>query len=124
MKTRAADAADLVVEVETTTLDAMYDEGVRPQFIKIDVEGYEPHVIHGGTRMFRDGAPDVVMCEVNPWGLAQVGATGETVRKAMSSLGYAPYALSALGHLEAVDLCDRVWWDAAHAGANIFFVPA
>lgn len=39
-------------KVEVTTLDALIDEYGEPQFIKIDVEGFEPEVIKGLSKPF------------------------------------------------------------------------
>jgi FkbM family methyltransferase len=49
------------IEVKTTTLDSYCAEhGVRPDFIKIDVEGYEPQVFEGARRLIADTRPMIL----------------------------------------------------------------
>jgi len=50
-------------DVDLTTLDALVDD-LRINdlaFVKIDVDGYEPQVLRGGTRTFRELRPDVLI---------------------------------------------------------------
>lgn len=51
-------------EVACVTLDDFAD--LRPAFIKIDVESWEPQVLAGGARLFATCSPTVLM-EVNLW---------------------------------------------------------
>jgi FkbM family methyltransferase len=52
---------DSSVEVETISLDDWYEENNRPLvgFVKIDTEGHEAVVLHGGSKLFRVKKPIV-----------------------------------------------------------------
>ena len=54
------------VGVDTMMLDDLVNEQV--SFVKIDVEGWEPHVIAGGQSLFHEHKPKIFM-EWNTWGL-------------------------------------------------------
>ncbi len=60
------------VRVPVTTLDAFADQhlrGRRVDFIKMDVEGFEPAVIEGGARLIERDRPPLFI-EFNAWSLA------------------------------------------------------
>jgi FkbM family methyltransferase len=48
-------------DVELTTLDAITLDLPDIAFVKIDVDGYEPQVLRGGERTFRELRPDVLI---------------------------------------------------------------
>lgn len=58
--------------VPLTTLDTFMDQSVglsRLDFIKLDVEGFEPPVLHGGARLIERFRPPIFM-EFNSWCLS------------------------------------------------------
>lgn len=77
--------SDEVLEIETCRLDDVID-GSRYQniFIKMDVQGAEPLVLHGGERMF--AAASVVVTEVSFHLLYEGGLLFEDIYEKMSSL--------------------------------------
>ncbi|PIP84999.1 MAG: hypothetical protein CO113_03215 [Elusimicrobia bacterium CG_4_9_14_3_um_filter_62_55] len=91
-------------EVETTTLDRFCRErGLRPDWIKIDVEGFEESVLKGAREILTHENPTVA---IEVW----FHPKKEEHRRAMQlllSLGYAPLAIEPSGEsrpLQAVSL--------------------
>lgn len=70
---------DLLPSLGVETVDLM----------KIDVEGYESHVIDGAREVFRRGAVRQVALELHPRQLRALGTTSEDVVLLMESLGFA-----------------------------------
>ncbi len=62
-----AGARDNEVRIPCTTLDELAEELriTRCDFVKIDVEGYEEHVILGGRNFFKALAPKIVLFEAS-----------------------------------------------------------
>ena len=55
-----------VIQVECRTLDSIVEKlSAKPDFMKIDVEGFESVVLSGATRVLRDIRPRIVL-EANP----------------------------------------------------------
>lgn len=81
--------------VETTTLDDFArDAGIKPDVIKIDVEGAEDDVIRGGLETLR--AAKVIFLEVHLTFLRQRGVAGEQLVPALAkALGLEPVALTS-----------------------------
>lgn len=65
--------------------EALY--GVRPKLIKIDVEGFECHVIRGLEQTLREVRP-IVLTEVNSEHLERCGSSQEELFSIMGRLGY------------------------------------
>jgi len=87
----------------TTTVDAFVAQlGLRPAYVKVDVEGAEYFVLQGMTetlRTFRPGA----MLEVHP-GWQPDGVGVEDVEALLSALGYGRI------HEQPGELATRQWW--------------
>lgn len=62
---------------------------LRPDLIKIDVEGFEPYVLDGLTRTLRASCAPVVM-EVVSTHLANAGSSVSALAERMRALGYRP----------------------------------
>lgn len=62
--TTARKSGALNFSVEMRTLDGMLDEFGPPDLIKLDIEGAEVEAIAGGTRLFSEHRPNILM-EVN-----------------------------------------------------------
>ena len=84
----AADADGSVVEVEVRTLDTVL-EGRVPVAIKLDVEGYEMHVLRGGSRTLSDPGLKALIVELNGSG-GRYGHADEAVHAALGGLGFVP----------------------------------
>ncbi len=71
-----------VVSVKCRTLDSIVEElGVEPDFLKIDVEGFEHLVLLGGGRVLTKFRPSIVL-EANP------GDPGEAITEILLKHGY------------------------------------
>jgi len=95
------------VEVRTTSLDAFLDrEGIDPRtvaLVKIDVEGYEYHVLNGARRLL-ESVP-VMLCEYSPGYMRRGGIDPETLIALLREKDYLPYALRN-GELQPVAFAD------------------
>jgi len=71
-----------VIQVKCRTLDSIVGElNVEPDFLKIDVEGFEHLVLRGASRVLSSFRPRIVL-EANP------GAPGAEVTQILSKHGY------------------------------------
>lgn len=89
----SADAVD-GPEVSLITLDDFCTQQglTRLDFIKIDTEGFEPHVLGGGMETLTRFKP-LILIELNPPMLARQGATVASVVQPLRDCGYAFYAI-------------------------------
>jgi len=78
-----------VAPVPMLTVDALVRErGFRvPDVLKIDVEGYEHHVVRGARSVLTRAAP-LVICAMHPEPLARLGSSPARVVDEMNELGY------------------------------------
>lgn len=76
-------------EVRVSTLDAFVaGQGLqRLDFIKLDVEGFEPHVLRGGERVLRELRPALLL-EIQPTTLHRVGSSVHQLVHLLTSRGY------------------------------------
>jgi FkbM family methyltransferase len=71
----ARDERIVTERIQTTTIDSLVRrEGLKPGFIKIDVEGVEHLVIQGATETISKFRP-IVLCELNDFLLKQNGSS-------------------------------------------------
>jgi FkbM family methyltransferase len=79
-------------EVEVTTLDCVYAQhGLsRLDFVKIDVEGFEAHVLRGAHHCLRTLHP-MLLVELMPRQLERTGSTAAEVAALLRDHGYALY---------------------------------
>jgi len=76
-------------EVQVTTLDEFvreWDIG-RLDFMKIDVEGFEEHVLRGGQRVLRELRPHILF-ELQPVTLERAGSSVARLATLLTSQGY------------------------------------
>lgn len=76
-------------ELEAVTLDALLADFGPVRVLKIDVEGAEPLVLSGASRLLREAPPDHVICELHDFGLRAVGWDQHRLRGLMADHGYA-----------------------------------
>ncbi|OYW44578.1 MAG: hypothetical protein B7Z08_06380 [Sphingomonadales bacterium 32-68-7] len=76
--------------VEVMTLDQFaQDNGIdHIRMVKIDVEGFEPDVLAGMSRLIAERRIENVVCELNSGWLAKNGTTPEELRQTFLDLGF------------------------------------
>jgi FkbM family methyltransferase len=76
-------------DVEVTTLDTIFDQhGLsRLDFVKIDVEGFEAHVLRGGEHCLKRLRP-ILLVELMPLQLERTGSTAIEVASLLRDYGY------------------------------------
>ena len=80
--------------MRTTSLDAFCEaRGLRPQVIKIDVEGYETAVLQGARHTLAGPSLHSVIMEVNGSG-EKYGFDESVILQTMADFGFAGYAYS------------------------------
>ena len=62
-------------------------QNLRPDIVKIDVEGNELSVLRGGARMFRSARPRVFL-SVHPRQIGVLGGSVEELGRLITELGY------------------------------------
>ena len=62
------------VPIEIIALDDYFTPGQRVDLIKMDIQGYELHALHGANRVLADNPTIKLMVEFWPCGLKQAGA--------------------------------------------------
>lgn len=83
--------AGKVIQVKCRTLDSIVEElNIEPDFVKIDVEGFELTVLSGASRTLSKFHPRIVL-EVNP------GDPGNAVSEILSKCGYGFQNITARG---------------------------
>ena len=89
------------IEMPGVTLDSLTREHDlrRVRAIKIDTEGAELLVLRGGRGLLETSRNLFVACELNGFGLKQLGFSQEDLRSHMLDLGYETFAVSKNGTL-------------------------
>jgi FkbM family methyltransferase len=118
----ANDLCDSSFEVEVTTVDALLEGcGVESvDLVKIDVQGFEGHVLRGMTRTIQRSGNLILLTEFWPFGLRSAGTRPEDVLAGLEQAGLRLYELTEKGNLEP--LTDKVGFIERHGGrkyANI-----
>lgn len=85
------DMRNEVKEVDVVTLDEFVRaNGIKPDAIKIDTEGYELHILKGAKRYLTEHQPAIFL-EVHPEHLAALGQSVGEVVDLVSEMGYRFY---------------------------------
>jgi FkbM family methyltransferase len=110
-------------EIRIRPIDAIvYERPVR--FIKMDVEGFEPHVIRGAVGTLRRHAP-VILTEFFPRLLREVGgSSGAGFVAMLEELGYTMRIFAAGGAGERVSSASARRFDAITEPLNLICRPA
>jgi FkbM family methyltransferase len=106
---RAIEGADATATVPVTTLDEL-DPGGEVDLLKIDVEGWEDHVLRGGQGLLASGRLRALLLEVSPE-FADVGRIVDALRPLAADAAFVLQERGGLRrrtHLEPVDLADLV----------------
>lgn len=96
--------ADATCEVAVTTVDAILDDLRVPQvdFIKMDVQGYEGHVVEGMRRCLQQTCPLTVLSEFWPEGLRKAGSDPIRLLKSFGDSGFTLHHLRDDGELSPI----------------------
>jgi FkbM family methyltransferase len=88
-----ADIGGRKISVHSTTLDALHErlKFDKVRVVKIDVEGFEPAVIKGGMKFFREVMPENVVFEVNNQIPGVEKHQDQPLRGYFAGLGYKSY---------------------------------
>jgi FkbM family methyltransferase len=74
--------------VPVVALDDYFKGSVTPDFIKMDIQGYELQAMKGFQRMMRGKMPPKLFFEYWPYGIRQAGDTPKEVFELLSNCGY------------------------------------
>ncbi len=104
------------LRVDAVSLDNFFPAGSRVDFIKIDAEGAEPHVLKGAKRLLAENPHLKIMMEFAPSILVQAYGSIETVFREISALGFSIWRIahdstlvkSSLDDLSNVAHCDVI----------------
>lgn len=85
----AAEATGPGARVRSVTLDTIFADA-RLDVLKIDVEGFEVHVLRGARRLLHDRAraPRTIFIEVHPAAWGQYGVAGDALLDLLASCHY------------------------------------
>lgn len=93
------------LSVEMVRLDRFCaSRGLRPDLVKIDVEGTEAGVLLGAEGLLREGLPPFVVCELWP-------ATRDDVVGYMADMGYTVHSIRSDGTLAPVGAVAGAPWE-------------
>jgi FkbM family methyltransferase len=81
------------VLVPALTLDGFFEAGKQIDFVKIDVQGFEYHVLKGARRVLQDSVNVVVLMEYWPFGLQKAGVDSHALLDLVASMGFSWQAL-------------------------------
>lgn len=82
------------IEVEVNTLDSLLPNA-SPSLIKVDVEGYEYHVIQGAKKTLANPSLKAIIIELNGLG-SNFGFSDQSIHEELLSFGFRPYVYEPL----------------------------
>jgi FkbM family methyltransferase len=85
------------VEVPVVTIDSQLTGGRRPRLVKVDVEGFEQHVLRGMSALLSGDNPPVVAMELSDRQLRAAGSSVEALLADVRGLGYEPWRITTRG---------------------------
>jgi FkbM family methyltransferase len=89
----ASSELEKVGSAKVVTLDEVV-ASASCRLLKIDVEGYEAHVLRGASRLLGDGRAEAVLIEINPEALARAGSRVIDIQQLLEGFGYRLYGIS------------------------------
>lgn len=116
------DILNQTLPVKVITLDNYVEEQAieSVDFIKIDVEGAELHVLKGASSLLEKRPRPLVMCEFLDDLTERFGYRAGEIYDFLQDLGYCWFQATSAGHLQTVEK-KRAYRDRAQ---NLFAVPA
>jgi FkbM family methyltransferase len=110
-----------VLAPSTTVGEIVNSLQIRPHLMKVDVEGYEPHVLQGAADLLKSNDPPAICFELNPLTLSEINSSVSDLTRLLSN--YRSYYIDdfegqrrAFGE-EISDLAEISWV------CNIFAIP-
>jgi FkbM family methyltransferase len=97
-----------VIEVEAVALDSYFAQGSKVDFIKIDAEGAEPHILAGADRLLAENKDVQIMTEFAPQLLQRGGSSAEEFYASIRALGYRVLRIEEDSSLVESDLPELV----------------
>ena len=90
-----------IVDVESVTIDSLVTECdvSRIKLIKIDTEGAEELILRGGLATLCANKELLIVCELNEFGLEQLGSSQGSLRSFMANHGYQTFLIDPNGAL-------------------------
>jgi len=106
------------VDVQVTSLDAFCEKRNvwHVDVLKIDVEGYDLEVLKGAVKLMQKNPDLVIMSEVEPINLEQLGETAESFYAFMKSCGFHAWYAEKNGKLK------RLQTESLPYHPNVFFL--
>jgi FkbM family methyltransferase len=100
------------LSIRTTMLDDYFKPGERVDFIKMDVQGYELHVLLGAKRVMQENPDIKLLLEFWPYGLKQAGTRWEELIEMLRDFGMDLVVVSkkTLMPLAAADVRSDISW--------------
>jgi FkbM family methyltransferase len=88
-------ATPLIKKMEVVSLDSILikEQPEELKLIKIDTEGSELRILQGATDTIIKNKVPYVICEVNRFGLQQMGTNEQDLRSFMEDIGYDTYLM-------------------------------
>jgi len=89
------------IGVKVTSLDNCLQEwhGATVDLLKLDVEGFEPHVLAGASSALKSGRIRAILCEFNDWWLRRAGSSAEDLATLIEANGFVDAFAIALPYL-------------------------
>jgi FkbM family methyltransferase len=97
-----------VIEVEAVALDSYFAQGSEVDFIKIDAEGAEPHILAGANRLLAENKDVQIMTEFAPQLLQRGGSSAEEFYASIRALGFRVLRIEQDSRLVESDLSELV----------------
>ena len=103
-----------IIKTNTTTLDSFFPPGSKVDFIKIDAEGAEPHILNGAKRLIKENDNPPILMEWAPDLLHQSNQRTIDLYNIITELGYKIYRInndsslvpSEFNELSSIEWCD------------------
>jgi FkbM family methyltransferase len=97
-----------VIEVGAVALDSYFAQGNKVDFIKIDAEGAEPHILAGADRLLAENKDVQIMTEFAPQLLQRGGSSAEEFYASIRALGFRVLRIERDSSLVESDLPELV----------------
>lgn len=82
------------VTVDGVTLDeALAYHGIKPEFIKMDIEGAEPLALHGMRKLLRESKDILILFEFNPTAIKKCGTNPENYVHDLHAMNFEFYEI-------------------------------